>query len=163
MKSILFVCTGNIFRSMVAEYALKSRLGPESPYVVGSAGTEACLHPVHPMIRDRLLEKGIDPSQHVPQRLTRELLDRIDLTIAMGLDHRDFIRRHFRREAILFNQVCYQIEEPILDIHEVVPNWEADPNAARTYASWVIDYVWEAMPAFIARLPEFGAPLAKKG
>ena len=26
MPSILFVCTGNIFRSMTAEYALKARL-----------------------------------------------------------------------------------------------------------------------------------------
>jgi protein-tyrosine phosphatase len=115
------------------------------------------------MIRDRLMEKGIDPAHHVPQRLTRELLDRVDLTIAMGLDHRDFLRRHFRHEAILFNQVCYQIEEPILDIHEVVPNWEADPYAARKYACWVIDYVWEAMPAFITRLPELAAARTNQG
>jgi len=41
LKSILFICSGNIFRSMVAEYALKSLLGPSSPYIVGSAGIEA--------------------------------------------------------------------------------------------------------------------------
>jgi hypothetical protein len=31
MPSILFVCTGNILRSLIAEYALKARLDPHSP------------------------------------------------------------------------------------------------------------------------------------
>ena len=30
MSSILFICTGNIFRSMVAEHALKAYLGEHS-------------------------------------------------------------------------------------------------------------------------------------
>lgn len=43
-RSILFVCTGNIFRSLVAEYALKRYLGPQGLYCVGSARIEAKLH-----------------------------------------------------------------------------------------------------------------------
>ncbi|HZC81691.1 MAG TPA: hypothetical protein VE222_08230, partial [Nitrospiraceae bacterium] len=71
MHSILFVCTGNVFRSVAAEYALKARLVPESPYVVGSAGIAALPQPFPPLIHHHLLEKGIDPSQHVQRRLTR--------------------------------------------------------------------------------------------
>lgn len=41
VKSILFVCTGNIFRSLTAEYALKQYLGPQGMDCVGSAGSEA--------------------------------------------------------------------------------------------------------------------------
>ncbi|HSF32988.1 MAG TPA: hypothetical protein VLK82_21270 [Candidatus Tectomicrobia bacterium] len=41
MPSILFVCTGNIFRSLTAEYALKAVLDPRSPIRVSSAGTVA--------------------------------------------------------------------------------------------------------------------------
>ena len=120
MRSILFVCTGNVFRSVVAEYALKARLGPEPPYLVGSAGIEALPQPYPPLIHHRLLEKGIDPSQHVQRRLTRELLERTDLVVAMGLNHREFIHRHFCREVLLFNQLCFQKEEPILDVHEEI-------------------------------------------
>ena len=38
-QSVLFVCTGNIFRSVTAEYALKIRLGGDTSCVVGSAGS----------------------------------------------------------------------------------------------------------------------------
>lgn len=153
VKSILFICTGNIFRSLVAEYALKARLGPGFGYLVGSAGIEAVPQAMPPLICDRLRERGADPSSHVQRKLTRGLLDRADLAVAMGVDHRDFIRRHFDREALLFNQVCYQKEESVLDIHEAIPDWPTNLEAARDYALSVVDYIWEAMPAFLARIP----------
>lgn len=153
MKSILFICTGNVFRSLVAEYALKARLGPESRCLVGSAGIEALPQPVHPLIRDRLREKGVDPAAHVQRKLTRELLEGVDLAVAMGLDHRDFIRRHFDRDVLLFNQVCYEKEDPVLDIHEAIADWRNNLEAARDYTLSVIDYIWDAMPAFLARVP----------
>ncbi len=153
MKSILFVCTGNVFRSLVAEYALKARLGLDSGYIVGSAGTEAPPQPVHPLVMDCLLEKGADPSPHVPRKLTQELLNGADIPVAMGLDHREFIRKKFDRDVLLFNQICCQKEEPILDVHEAMPNWPVSPEAARSYVVSVIDYIWNAMPAFLARIP----------
>jgi protein-tyrosine phosphatase len=51
MPSILFVCTGNIFRSLTAEYALKAMLDPRSPIHVSSAGTVALLQAMHPDVR----------------------------------------------------------------------------------------------------------------
>jgi protein-tyrosine phosphatase len=153
VKSILFICTGNIFRSMVAEYALKARLGPAAGYAVGSAGIEALPQPMHPLIRDYLHEKGADPAAHVPRRLTSELLDSTDLAVAMGLDHREFIRRRFQRDVLLFNQVCYQKEESVLDVHEAIPDWPANMKTVRSYTLSVIDYIWDSMPAFLARLP----------
>ncbi|TLY17000.1 MAG: hypothetical protein E6K69_02925 [Nitrospirae bacterium] len=152
MKSILFICTGNVFRSLAAEYALKARLGPDSGYVVASAGIEALPQPVHPLIRNCLLAKGVDPLPHVPRRLTRELLHGADIPVAMGLDHRDFIRKHFHRDVPLFNQICYQKEEPILDIHEAMPDWPPNREAAREYVVSTIAYIWDAMPTFLARL-----------
>ena len=41
LQSVLFVCTGNIFRSVTAEYALKARLDPGTSCVVSSAGIDA--------------------------------------------------------------------------------------------------------------------------
>ncbi len=150
MPSILFICTGNVFRSVVAEYALKALVGAAGGYVVGSAGTEAQPHPVHPLIRERLRALGADPVGHAPRRLTRELLDAADLAVVMGHDHREFVRRHFGRDAPLFNQVCYQREEPVLDVHEAIPHWQSDLAASQAYALSVVDYIWSAMPDFLA-------------
>ena len=41
VQSVLFVCTGNIFRSVTAEYALKARQGDGMRCIVGSAGIDA--------------------------------------------------------------------------------------------------------------------------
>ena len=153
MPSILFICTGNVFRSMVAEYALKVWLGPDSDYVVGSAGIEAIPQPVHSLVRSCLLKKGANPSPHVPRKLTRDLLHRADIPVVMSLNHREFIRQHFHQEVLLFNQICYQREEPILDLGEAIPEWSVNLEAAHEYVVSIIDYIWDAMPAFVARIP----------
>ncbi|MBA2252693.1 MAG: hypothetical protein H0W13_08320 [Nitrospirales bacterium] len=154
MTSILFICSGNIFRSMVAEYALKSLLGPSSPYIVGSAGTEALPQHIHPLIRERLLVRGSDPSNHIQRKLTQELLNGVTLPVAMGLNHRDCIRQNFNRDVRLFNEICFQKCEPILDLHEAIPDWQVNLEASRDYVLSVIDYIWRTMPIFLASLPE---------
>lgn len=154
-QSILFVCTGNIFRSMVAEYAARAQFGSQSHYLIESAGIEAKPQAIHPVIRARLIQKGADPSAHVQRKLTQELVDRIDLIIAMGHDHRECIQRRFGRTVPLFNEVSFGRETPILDLHEALPNWEHDPERARDYVESVVDHIWDAAPALMARLPHF--------
>ncbi len=154
-QSILFVCTGNIFRSMVAEYALHAQFGTGHPYRVESAGIEAKPQIIHPVIRARLVQKGIDPVEHVQRKLTQELIDRVDLIIAMGHDHREWIQQRFGCKVPLFNQVSFGMEVPILDLHEALPNWEHDMEAARAYVESVVDHIWGAAPALVARLPHF--------
>jgi protein-tyrosine phosphatase len=156
VRSILFICTGNIFRSMVAEYALRAALGPSSSVVVGSAGIAAEPQAMHPMVRDRLLAKGIDPSAHVQRKLTRDLLQAVDLPVAMGLDHRSFIREQFDLDVLLFNEICYQREESVQDVHEAIPDWHLDLDRARAYALSVVDYIWDATPAFLASVRRIG-------
>ncbi|MDE3020194.1 MAG: hypothetical protein KGI53_14365, partial [Nitrospirota bacterium] len=58
----------------------------------------------------------------------------------------------FGREVPLFNQICYERDEPVLDVEEAIPDWEQNQEAAKAYTLWVIDYIWEAMPAFLARV-----------
>lgn len=157
VKSILFICTGNVFRSMAAEYALKAHLGPEATYVVASAGTVALPQPVPPLILEWLKQRGVDPSAHRARKLTKELLESTDLPVAMSLDHRDFIRLHYKREVMLFNQVCFQKEEALLDIHEAIPDWHANLEKAQEYALSVIDHIWKAMPCFLTSLSQLAA------
>jgi protein-tyrosine-phosphatase len=62
MASILFVCTGNIFRSMTVEYAFKAMLDPCSPIRVSSAGRVVLPQQRHPDVRAYLVQRGVDPS-----------------------------------------------------------------------------------------------------
>jgi protein-tyrosine phosphatase len=155
MKSILFICTGNVFRSVTAEYALRTKMKPDLPLIVGSAGIEARPQQLHPMIIEYLRAKGADPSAHVQRKLTRELLESVDLAVAMGFDHRDFIRERFGRDVPLFNQVCFEREEPVLDVHEAIPDWQSNMDEARAYVQSVVDHIWNSTPALLARLPSY--------
>lgn len=153
VKSILFVCTGNIFRSLTAEYALKQYRGSQGLYCVGSAGIEAKPQSIHPIVRARLLEHGADPAGHMQRKLTQPLLDEADCVVAMGRDHQEAVQRLFGRSIPLFNQLCFARDEPVLDLHEALPNWEEDPEVAQAYVVSVVDHICDAIPHLAARLP----------
>jgi protein-tyrosine phosphatase len=74
VADVLFVCTGNIFRSLTAEYALRRELGEGSGVVVASAGTEDYPYVVRQNVRDYLLSKGLDVSAHRRRTLTPQIL-----------------------------------------------------------------------------------------
>lgn len=154
MKTILFICTGNIFRSMTAEYAFRAQ-NESGSVQSASAGIEANVQQMYPPVKDRVIELGMDPSAHLQRRLTLEMLDAVDLSVAMGVDHQDFIREQFGREVPLFNKVALGTDEPIKDIWEIVPNWDTDENGRRTYALYVVDTIWNTMPKFTANMNGF--------
>ena len=151
-QSVLFVCTGNIFRSLTAEYALKAGLGAGMSCVVSSAGIDAKPQSMHAWVQSRLREKGADPAGHVQRQLTKELVEAADLVIAMGRNHQVFVREQFGCEVPLFNQICLGLDKPILDLHEVMPDWETDPERARAYVRSVIDIIWATAPAILSHL-----------
>ena len=152
IHSVLFVCTGNVFRSITAEYALKAQLGPGTSCTVSSAGIDVKPQSMHALVQARLHEKGAEFTTHMPRQLTKELVEGADLVIAMGRNHQVFIREQFRRDVPLFNQICLGHDQPILDLHEVIPDWETDPERARAYVCSVIDVIWTTVPALLSRL-----------
>jgi protein-tyrosine-phosphatase len=155
MPSILFVCTGNIFRSLTAEYALKARLDPHSPIRVSSAGTVAIPQQMHPDVRAYLMQRGLDPSLHQQRRVSTELLHATDMVIAMSTDHQAFLFDTFEYRAPLFNEICHGRSEPLLDIWEAIPTWEMDLDAARHYAFQVMEYIWTSIPCLLQNLATY--------
>jgi len=151
-QSVLFVCTGNIFRSVTAEYALKARLGAGTSYVISSAGIDARAQSMHKWVLARLREKGADPISHVQRQLTEALVEAADLVIAMGQNHQAFIQEEYGQDVPLFNQICLGLDRPILDLHEAIPDWETDSARARAYVCSVIDAIWATTPALLSRL-----------
>lgn len=73
MKTILFVCYGNAFRSQIAE-AFFNRYSKNPEYKAISAGT----NPFGRIPADTIAlmnEKDIDVSSHKSKRLTKEMID----------------------------------------------------------------------------------------
>jgi protein-tyrosine phosphatase len=146
------VCTGNIFRSVAAEFALRARLGAGTSCVVSSAGIDVRAQSMHEWVLARLREKGADATSHVQRQLTEELVEAADLVIAMGRNHQAFIREEYGHDVPLFNQICLGHDKPILDLHETIPDWETDPERARDYVCSVIDAIWATSSALLSRL-----------
>lgn len=93
---ILFVCTGNTCRSPMAQAALKVLLEKERPgqYEVISAGTGATNGFPATMYANEAVKvwRG-DLSKHKSQQLTRSLMDKAHLILAMTPEHyRDVLK-----------------------------------------------------------------------
>jgi protein-tyrosine phosphatase len=153
MLRVLFVCTGNIFRSLTAEYALRDVLGARSGIMVESAGTEDFPHVVRPFIRDYLLGRGLDVSRHRRRTLTAQLLQQPCLVIAMSTEHRLILAERFNRRAVpLFTEACGLPGEPLPDVDQVVSDDETDPVAVGAHVRMIIDRIIELTPQLANRL-----------
>ena len=88
MKSILFVCHGNICRSPMAEFVMKDlvrKAGREAEFHIESAATstEEIGNSVYPPARRKLAEHGISCQGKRSRQMTREDYQRFDLLIGM--------------------------------------------------------------------------------
>jgi len=152
-RRVLFVCTGNIFRSLTAEYALKAALRDTDRFVVESAGTEDFPHVVKPIVRDYLLEMGLDVRGHRRRTVTAAMLAAPTLVIAMSTEHRAALRDQFGIVAApLFTAACGFAEEPLPDVDEAVVDFATNPVAADAHVRATIDRIIAATPHLARRL-----------
>ncbi len=91
-KTILFVCTGNSCRSVMAEALLKKMLAGRTDIEVISAGTNASVGmPPTAETKDVLLKEGIDVSSHSAQKVSEAMLKRADFILVMEKLHEEYI------------------------------------------------------------------------
>jgi arsenate reductase len=76
---VLFVCTANGGRSVIAERLLEREAGGR--HEAQSAGSNPG-PAAHPEVLEALGEVGIDASDHVPRKLDSELIDWADVVVA---------------------------------------------------------------------------------
>ena len=119
---ILTVCTGNICRSPLAEYALREAVAASDPagqVEVASAGTTGWEggNPIDPRAGALLREHGIDPSAHRARRMDPQELREADLVLALDHDHVGPIRDVLgeERAATTLRMVRDFAPEPVED------------------------------------------------
>jgi protein-tyrosine phosphatase len=106
--SVMFVCTGNVCRSPMAERLLRARLLPHAPVVCSSAGVAALSRrPMDPPSAAVLRELGGDPDGHVAKSLTVEQVVAADLVLTAEVSHRTAV---LQAEPIAFRRVFTLLE-----------------------------------------------------
>ncbi len=100
VSSIIFVCTGNICRSPMAEGILRKRLSDagKAEILVSSMGIQGLQeHPADELVLQVCGENGVDLSNHRSRALIPEELHRADLIFTMELGQSRFLRAFFPR------------------------------------------------------------------
>ncbi len=104
MISILFICHGNICRSVAAEMVLRGMIGEAglagSITAASAAATrEEIGNGIYPPMRKALQRAGIVCHPHAARLTVREDADRYDLLIGMDEENLDDMRRIYGRSA----------------------------------------------------------------
>lgn len=167
VTDILFVCEGNLCRSLLAERLLETALRGEdvSSLTIASAGTRAAPHLEVPHEIDALLRRyGADTRSHTPRPLTDSLVQEASLVVTATREQRTaVVRAH--PPAVQYTYTLRQLERRLrlaeqagrLDIDRSAPASERlsqlvdvvrsqqDPPTGRPASDDVVDpYGWPA-------------------
>lgn len=93
MKTVIFVCYGNICRSPMAEYLFKSMAGDKFKISSAATSREEVGSPVHYGTKKILDKLGIDCSAFSAVQLTKKMCDEADYIIGMEAANISAIKR----------------------------------------------------------------------
>ncbi|MBW1798085.1 MAG: low molecular weight protein arginine phosphatase [Deltaproteobacteria bacterium] len=93
--NILFVCSGNISRSFLAEILLKKEIEPLKTHSISVASAGLYAYPGNPPDRkmlDYLSKMGIPVKKHEAKQITRQDVDWADLILVMEKEHKTMLK-----------------------------------------------------------------------
>jgi protein-tyrosine-phosphatase len=152
MKHVLFVCTGNTFRSASADYLLKHLLleKHDSKFIVSSAGTKGNPLGVYPATKERVAKFGADMSRHQYRILNQEIIGEADIIVCMAKHHQEFIQKNFGAESYLFNELAYDTKTDLKDDDEAAGEYEDLDE----FINETVDVIFEGMPELYRKIHE---------
>jgi len=123
MVSVLFVCTGNLYRSPIAAETFREQLihdGRAEQWTVGSAGTwTSSGHHAPPDAVELARSFGLNIDGHITRMLDAKILNDAGLVLVMEQGHKESIHVEFpfaRKKVHLLSQVVeglvYDIPDP---------------------------------------------------
>ena len=149
-KSILFVCTGNVFRSMSAEYCFKNHLSNQGikNWKVNSAGIVAKRGvPINSKIIKTLESIGIKEINPNQKRLTKNMLNNYNIIIAMSKNHLNFIKSKWSyKNVILFNELAINKKSSILDIEDEIKDYKINRKAVEKKIEETVKEIYDKTP-----------------
>ena len=155
---VLFVCTGNVFRSFSAEKCLQKYLEDKgiTNIVVDSAGISKHIgkrrEPVHPETRRMLKTYGIDPRYHRRKKITKKIVQESDVIIAMSFNHQEYIKKHFGIDVPLFYELIGKGHKPVKDIPDVIHNWQSHPVKTVHHIDKIVTFIHDNTPRVYATI-----------
>jgi protein-tyrosine-phosphatase len=139
---------------MIAEYCLKKMMGPNSNLTIFSAGIRGKPAVIDPYLLNELLKIGIDASAHKITPITKEILIKSDLIVAMSNDHKEALLTNLGIIAPTFNEICFNISAPMPDI-DTVTDVENRRNEIEQFEKETMAYIYLSMPKFIINMDKF--------
>lgn len=140
MKKIMFVCHGNICRSPMAEYVMKSLVGEqkldEEIYIDSSATSrEEIGNAIYPPAASTLSKHGIDSRGHAAKQFTVADYNGFDMVIVME----DYNKRNLMRligcdcENKVWKLLDFALDEPLPGVGDDISDPWYHGNFDKTY------------------------------
>lgn len=100
VRSVLFVCKGNVCRSPLAEAYFAAQVRKQGlALTVSSAGIETTAgKPAHPLAQEVARQGGILLARHATTPLFQDLMQRSDLVLVMEVAQKDRVAKLYPRE-----------------------------------------------------------------
>lgn len=147
--NVLFVCTDNFTRSVIAEYCMKNyilKAGLED-YSVSSAGIRANsdISKYSDVHFDIMNEVGIDTTGFQRMMLDEECFMNFDVIVGMSNLHVQYIKENFGRDIFLFNELVDGTQTP-------VQVGTPDSEGFRDQMKELVEYIHTSIPKLIENI-----------
>ena len=101
---------------------------------------------MHPTIIGALSSYGLDITKHKQTKLTRDLIVKSYLLVAMAKNHQQFIKENFDLDVPLFNELAVKQKTSVYDVSDMVPDYRANKSAVDAHLKNTISYIHDVIP-----------------
>ena len=118
MKRILFVCHGNICRSVMAEYIMKQITNNSSDYLIDSAATsyEEIGNDIYYLAKKTLDNHHIPYGHHYARHIQKEDLERYDYIIGMDEENMIDLDYYFKGSSKVYKLLSFaNLDRDVID------------------------------------------------